>query len=517
MTAPRALKGAFRSLNVLNAPFRALVLAGVVALGVTACTGEAAPNPTAGPVAPTGTVAAVCGHTKPGPKGPPAGAIEVDPGVAGDLSAETREHPAGTTFWLAPGTHTLGDGEFDSVAVKDGNTYLGAPGAVLDGKRVNKYAFTSDAKDVTVRGLTVRGFIPPQDEGVVNHDSGDGWVVEDNTIENNEGAGLMAGSDQQVRGNCLRDNGQYGINAYKDGHLGELVLEGNEITGNNTADWESKVDGCGCTGGVKFWAVDKADVRNNWVHDNRGTGLWADTNNNDFLIEGNLIEDNDGPAITYEISYNAVIRANTMRRNNLVEGRKFAANGDSFPSSAIYLSEAGGEPRIPARTKKIDVYGNVMANNWSGITLWENSDRFCNSPANTSNGSCTLLVRDRDRCEQPDIAKKPLYDDCRWKTQNVDIHDNTFSVDTREINCSALCARMAVISNYGTFPKWSPYQGDGVQQSITFAQHNTWRDNRYSGPWTFMAKDTSRVIHASQWQSAPFSQDQNSTFVQSGG
>jgi hypothetical protein len=26
------------------------------------------------------------------------------------------------------------------------------------------------------------------------------------------------------------------------------------------------------------------------VHDNHGTGLWADTNNNDFLIEDNLIE-----------------------------------------------------------------------------------------------------------------------------------------------------------------------------------------------------------------------------------
>jgi hypothetical protein len=211
-----------------------------------------------------------------------------------------------------------------------------------------------------------------------------------------------------------------------------------------------------------------------------------------------------------------VIRANTMRRNNLVEGRKFAANGDSFPSSTVYLSESGGEPRVAARTAKIDFYGNVMEDNWSGITLWENADRFCNSPANTSGGSCTLLVRDQDRCAQPAIASKPLYDDCRWKTQNVDIHDNTFSVDPRSIGCSALCARMAVLSNYGTFPKWSPYMGDAVQQSITFAQHNTWRDNRYTGPWSFMSKDTSHVIHASQWQSAPYSQDRDSSFVQGG-
>jgi hypothetical protein len=493
------------------------VLLGVCASLLVSCTGEAAPMRDQKLVAPEGTVAAVCGHTRPGPAKPPGDAVEVDPGVVGDLREKTKESPAGTTFWLAPGTHTLGDGEYDSVTPKDGNTYLGAPGAILDGKRVNKYAFIGDATTVTIRGLTVRGFDPPQNEGVVNHDSGDGWLIEDNTLEKNAGAALMSGSHQRVRGNCLRDNGQYGINAYKDGDLTDIVLQGNEITGNNTDDWESKVEGCGCTGGVKFWAVDKADVRGNWVHDNRGTGLWADTNNNDFLIEGNLIENNDGPAITYEISYNAVIRANTMRRNNLVEGRKFAAEGDSFPSSAVYLSESGGEPRISARTKKIDVYDNVMIDNWSGITLWENSDRFCNSPANTSGGSCTLLVEDTDRCEQPGIAAKPLYDDCRWKTQNVDIHDNEFSVNPRDIDCTSLCARMAIISNYGTYPKWSPYQADAVQQAITFAQHNIWRDNSYVGPWTFMAKDTSRVIHASQWQSAPYSQDQNSSFVQAGG
>ena len=32
----------------------------------------------------------------------------------------------------------------------------------------------------------------PQDQGVVNHDSGDGWVIENNTIQNNRGAALMA-------------------------------------------------------------------------------------------------------------------------------------------------------------------------------------------------------------------------------------------------------------------------------------------------------------------------------------
>jgi len=481
-----------------------------------ACTTAPPQDPDLGAAAPTGQIAAVCGHTEPGPAHAPAGAVVVSPGVERDLSIKTEANPPGTTFWLAPGTHTLGSDEYGSVTPKDGNVYLGAPGAVLDGRDKNKYAFVFDASDVTVRGLTVRGFDPPPNEGVVNHDSGDGWVIEHNTIEENGGAALMAGARQQVRGNCLRNNGQYGMNAYKDGDITGLVLEGNEIVGNNTDDWESKIDGCGCTGGVKFWAVNGADIKNNWVHDNRGPGLWADTNNNDFLIEHNVIEDNDGPAIFYETSYNATIRANMMRRNNISEGRKFADRGEIFPSAAIYLSEAGGEPRVPARTDKIDIYDNVLTDNWSGITLWENADRFCNSAANTS-GGCTLLVEEMERCAVPNISKDPLYDDCRWKTQRVDIHDNRFSVDTKAIGCNALCARMAVISNYGTYPDWSPYRADTVQQAITFAQHNTWRDNHYSGPWTFMAKDTGQVIHPAQWQSAPYSQDQRSTFEQAGG
>ncbi|HEY0450377.1 right-handed parallel beta-helix repeat-containing protein [Actinophytocola sp.] len=469
--------------------------------------------------APTGAVAAVCGHTKPGPKAAPAGAITVDPGVDNDLATKTEASPAGSTFWLSPGKHTLTEDEYGSVAPKDGDTYLGAPGATLDGRGKNRYAFVFTSSNVTIRGLTIRGFVPPANEGVVNHDSGDGWVIEDNTIEENGGAGMMAGARQQVRGNCVRDNGQYGMNAYKDGDtITGLVVEGNEIVGNNTDDWETKVEGCGCTGGVKFWHVNGADVRGNWVHDNRGAGLWADTNNNDFVIEGNLIEDNDASAIFYETSYNAVIRDNTLRRNNWVEGKDFASRGDPFPSASIYISEAGGEPRVKARTDKIEISGNNLEDNWSGITLWENADRFCNSAANTSTGICTRVVDKTSKCAQPAIADKPLYDDCRWRTQRVDIHDNRFAFDPKAMGCtSPMCARMAVISNVGTYPDWSPYLDDVIQNAITFEQDNHWHANVYLGPWKFMPFDTQTTLDSADWQDDPYNQDQDSTFTLAGG
>ncbi|MBC9717417.1 right-handed parallel beta-helix repeat-containing protein [Streptomyces sp. TRM66268-LWL] len=463
---------------------------------------------------PSSAVARICANPAPGPAEAPKGAVVVDPGVVGDLAAKTEKSPPNTTFWLRPGTHTLEPDRYAQVFPKKGNRYIGAPGAIVDGRRVNQYAFSGEAPDVTLSHLTVRGFVPPHDQGVVNHDSADGWVIEHNTIKENDGAGLMAGAHQVVRANCLRENGQYGMNAYKSGDsIKDLVVEGNEITGNNTADWERKKPGCGCTGGIKFWAVDGADIRGNWVHGNRGTGLWADTNNNDFRIEGNVIDGNDGAALIYETSYNAVIRDNTIRRNNWVEGRRGADRDDNFPFATVYLSESGGEPRIKARTDRLEVYRNVLENNWSGITLWENADRFCNSPANTSSGDCTLLVRKVDRCAQPAIAKPPLYEDCRWKTQRVDIHGNEFVLDPAVVKCKkALCGRMAVLANYGTYPDWSPYKGDSVAQAITLRQDNRWYDNVYRGPWTFTAHDPSRTLTVKQWQGTTYRQDQGSTF-----
>ncbi|CBG69455.1 putative lipoprotein [Streptomyces scabiei 87.22] len=481
-------------------------------LAATGCdsTPDARPKP---PTAPPTAVAGVCAERAAGPSKAPAGAVTVDPAVPGDLAVKTEENPPGTTFWLLPGKHRLGPDRYAQVLPKEGDTYLGAPGAVLDGRKTNQYAFGGSAPDVTIRHLTVQRFVAPHDEGVVNHDSADGWVIEHTTVQNNSGAGLMAGARQRVRGNCLRDNGQYGMNAYKgDGRITGLVVEGNEITGNNTDDWEKRRPGCGCTGGVKFWAVDGADVRGNWVHDNRGAGLWADTNNNDFRIEGNLLEDNDGAALIYETSYNAVVRQNRIRRNNWVEGRDYADRGDSFPFATVYISESGGEPRVRARTDKIEIYRNVLENNWSGITLWENADRFCNSPANTSSGECTLLVKDIKRCKRPAITTAPLYDDCRWRTQRVDVHDNRFVLDKSVLDCAVKCDRMAVLANYGTYPDWSPYRGERVAEAITRKQHNRWHDNVYRGPWRFVVHDPSRVLDFAQWRDTPYRQDAGSRY-----
>lgn len=486
-------------------------------LTVTGCDGsqgtKAEPKPAESTSAPSAarSVARVCAKPAAGPTKAPAGAVTVDPSVVGDLAAKTKSSPPKTTFWLRPGKHRLDPDRYAQVIPKKGNRYLGAPGAVLDGRKKNQYAFGGSASDVTIRYLTVQRFVAPHDEGVVNHDSADGWVIENATIQYNSAAGLMAGARQQVRASCLRDNGQYGMNAYKAGDsIRGLVVEGNEIVGNNTGDWERRREGCGCTGGIKFWAVNGADVRGNWVHDNRGTGLWADTNNNDFRIENNVIEANDGAALIYETSYNAVVRNNTIRRNNWVEGRKgprAETTSRTRPSTCPSPAANHESEPVPTRSR-------------STGTCWRTTGP--ESPCGrTPTGSATARptprpVTARCWCGTRTAASSrrspaPLYTDCRWKTQRVDIHDNRFVLDKSVVKCTAMCDRMAVLSNYGTYPEWSPYKGERVADAITRKQHNRWHDNVYVGSWKFVAHDPGGVLSFDEWQGRPYQQDTGST------
>ncbi|HEY6736291.1 MAG TPA: carbohydrate binding domain-containing protein [Candidatus Saccharimonadia bacterium] len=431
---------------------------------------------------------------------------------------------AGTTFWFAPGVHTLGAGQYSQIMPGDNTTFLGAPGAIIDGGRDNQYAFTGTHTGVTIKYLTVQNFgvaMSNRDEGVVNHDRGAGWTISNNTFVHNEGAAVMLGSNNLLSYNCLKDNGQYGFSTVPPqgaNNLSNVTLDHNEIAGNNTDDWENHVPGCGCTGGGKFWETTDATITNNYVHDNKSVGIWADTNNVGFQLEGNYIANNDGQGFLYEISYNALVKDNNFLRNGLVNG---PAN-IGFPTGAIYLSESGGDSRVANshNYSTIEVTGNSFTDNWSGVVEWENADRYCGSPNNTSGGTCTLVnpgVANLSTCVAGTIANAPYYNDCRWKTQNVLVHGNIFAIDKSAIaSCAAApnsCGLQGLFSNFGSSPAWSPYRDAVVANAIAGSQNNTFTDNEYTGDWHIMAHDQSTVLSPSVWQASPYSQDAGSTFV----
>jgi hypothetical protein len=477
----------------------------------------------------TPSVRAADARAVPSPRDPPA-AICGSRGLRGptdappqamvvrtqNLATIARNNRPGTVFWISPGTHTLGRGRYAQVRPKDGQVFIGAPGAVIDGQHRNLYAFAGQARNVTVSHLTIRDFGRAGDnnnQGVVNHDAARGWRIHHNTVRGVAGAAVFIGDRNKVVSNCLTHNGQYGFSAYHQHGVHHVVLRHHEISFNNTDDWERRQPGCGCSGGGKFWETRDAKVVNNWVHDNFGPGIWADTNNTGFLIDGNLFSDNDDEGLFYEISYNARITHNTFVRNSWVKGKK----NDDF-TGAIYLSESGSDLRAGhAYGRRFVVAHNRFVNNWAGIIAWENPDRFAGSPANSSSGYTTLVnpeVATVRACGTPSkTGTDPYLNDCRWKVTHLRVEHNRFVFDPSRIpGCTkrADCGFQGLVSNYGSYPKWSPYKRYVVPNDITFHQDNRWLHNTYVGPWYFEIHTLGHIVSWSKWRSNRYDQDKGS-------
>ena len=260
--------------------------------------------------------------------------------VAGSIQTAVNAHPAGTAFCLS-GTYTG-----QSVSPKDGQSFTGP--ATLDGNGA-AIAFRPTGDDVTIRGLRVTDYRPGAQVGAIHagghnlSDATEGWTVEGNEVDNNDGVGIRIGSNMIVRGNHVHHNGQLGIGGVGNNTL----IEANEIAYNNpdraySSGWEA--------GGTKFVKTTALIVRGNNVHHNRGPGLWTDIDNVNALTEGNLVEANEDAGIFHEISYAAVIR------NNIIIGNGFGKQQWAY-----------GAGIIVAHSPDVEVYGNTLDGNWNGI------------------------------------------------------------------------------------------------------------------------------------------------------
>ncbi|HEX4816458.1 MAG TPA: right-handed parallel beta-helix repeat-containing protein [Nonomuraea sp.] len=478
------------------------------------------------------TALKVCdgGQWQTGPATAPTGAIVVPAGNNNGFNFGQT----GKTYWFAPGTHTLGSGEFAQVVPGSNSIYIGAPGAVLDGQNANRYAFSGTASNVRIAYLEIRNFgrgMDNNNEGVINHDSGTGWLMEYLYAHHNDGAAVFLGSSNTIRHSCLKDNGQYGISMYKpqvegDSAIKDIVVHNNEIVGNNQDDWETEIDGCGCTGGVKFWDVEGAAITENYVHDNLSVGLWADTNNIDFLFDSNWIEHNESIGIWYEISYNATISRNVFKRNGWVSGNENLGS----PAPAIYISESGGDTRLAHDTSgstDLNINNNYFEDNFSGVSVFENTNRFCNSNGNTSKTYCTPFVTptvipapydydylDPINATHPcytSVANEPYRTDCRWRSRNVKVFSNEFRFDASHVPCAGdYCGAQALYAQGDNNLPWMPYTVSEIQQAVMHTSGNSFRDNTYVGDWKF-AQGWGDTISWNAWRSAPYNQDAGST------
>ena len=303
----------------------------VIPATVNAASWPAAPAPVPAPSAPE----------NPQPAAPPTNYdIDVELWPGDDLRSIVSNAPTGTVFRIN------GDHRGQAIKPRDGQVFVGGPGATLDGNGQER-AFSSSANNVVIDGLEVTGYDANKQDGAIQG-SGDGWVIRNNEIHHNATVGvkIYKGHNAIIDSNSIHHNGQLGVSvAYSDGS----TVKNNEIAFNN---WKVEYSWGWEAGGTKFWSTDGLVVRNNWSHDNHGPGLWSDHDNINILYEDNLVEDNHANGIFHEISYGGVIRNNTIRNNGF--------GHDSW---------LWGAGILVAASQNLDIYGNVVTGNYNGITL----------------------------------------------------------------------------------------------------------------------------------------------------
>ena len=313
----------------------------------------------------------------------------------------------------------------------------------------------------------------------------------------------MLGTNSVTEYDCLTDNGQYGFNGYSPAGDSNVTVNYNEISYNDPSLYDHPgTTSCGCGGGGKFWDTNGINFTGNYVHDNFDPAVWLDTDNAGFVITYNYISDNSAEGSWSRIGYNGRIQGNALVDNGWIYG---PTNPD-FPTGAIYISESGGDNRISSQEAgHLTISGNMLIDNWSGVVLWENANRFC---SDGSDGVCTLvdpaiytIASCGTNLSASSLSSNPDYfDNCRWRTMNVAVTDNTFDFTPANIgsDCTAAnaCGQNGLFSEYGSD---APFSGWVVPTNISNNQANVFNDNTYNGPWGFVGFSQGEIVSWSSW------------------
>jgi len=174
-------------------------------------------------------------------------------------------------------------------------------------------AFSGNATGVQIQNLIIEKYETHAQFGAIQSSSA--WTVENVECRWNHGAGISLGSGSQILHSFIHHNGQIGIKLTGTDNIGELgtdmMAANNEIAWNNYAGYDYQWE----AGGSKFLFTSGLIVEGNYVHDNYGPGLWADTDNFGTQYKANVLFNNEREGIRDEANYDTVIRDNMVRGN----------------------------------------------------------------------------------------------------------------------------------------------------------------------------------------------------------
>ena len=240
---------------------------------------------------------------------------------------------------VVPGTFYF-DYAADKIYIADNPT-----GHTIEAGKLTD-AFHGSATNVTVQNLVIEKYDPQIQDGAIQ--GGRGWTIQDNEVRLNYAVGIIGVDGSKLIGNYVHDNGQMGLGGFGD----NILVQGNEIAKNG---YWSGIDVLWEGGGFKFADTDNLVVRGNYSHDNNGIGMWTDGDNIHTLYEDNVVVHNGMGGISHEISYQAIIRNNTL-----------IGNGADDPRSWWW----GNEIQIQ-NSQNVEVYGNrvEMTGGGNGIVM----------------------------------------------------------------------------------------------------------------------------------------------------
>ena len=219
---------------------------------------------------------------------------------------------------------------------------------------MSTYAFYGSAPHVTISGITVEKYANEAQTAALGGDGpgwanglGFGWVFENCEARFNHGSGAYLGPGDKIYKCYLHHNGQQGIKATGT----NVQIIDNEISFNNQAGFNTGIEG----GGGKIMGTNNLLFQSNYVHDNLGMGLWADTDNIYTTYEDNTFVNNENGGLMHEVSYNAVIKNNTFVGN--------------CPHQLVWMESA---QILVQNSPNVEVFGNnvtVPASGGNGITI----------------------------------------------------------------------------------------------------------------------------------------------------
>lgn len=214
-----------------------------------------------------------------------------------------------------------------------------------------------------------------------------GWTVAAVELRWNHACGVFAGAGTKVLDSWVHDNGQVGVKGTGRG----VVVRGNEIAANNWAGFEVLWE----AGGLKLWNAAAARIEGNWVHGNRGNGLWAD-----YALEGvqyvdNSVTENTHAGIVHEMTIGGKVLRNYVRGNDTAD------RGDpGYMKGGIFVFAS----------PDVEIAGNVLDRNVGGVIALA-QERGCIAP---------MVDQGTGQCPPGSVP---------GSLRNLSVHDNEIRVD----------------------------------------------------------------------------------------